>query len=124
MPRLPKPDALARRVGTRIKQLREAAKLTMEQFAHEAGKKSKGHISNVEQGLSRPTLRTLYAMAKALNVKMLDIVTFPDEDDYQAQVEALRLNYRPPSPGGKATGKATTAAKRKRHRASGRKRAS
>jgi transcriptional regulator with XRE-family HTH domain len=68
MPRRTTPDPLALKVGKRVKQLREAAGLTMEQVA--GRDLDKGHISGVERGLLVPNLHTLKAIADGLDVTM------------------------------------------------------
>jgi transcriptional regulator with XRE-family HTH domain len=51
----------------RLKQLREAAKLTQEQLAHLAGMHKFG-VAKLEQGLREPAWPTVLALAKALSV--------------------------------------------------------
>jgi len=95
MPRRSIPDPLAKRIGARIRQLREEKGLTLEQLAYqrELGDKrygSKGFMSDVERGLARPTVDTLAAIAERLEVKLLDLVTFPDEDERELLVDRTR----------------------------------
>lgn len=95
MPRRKKPDPLAKRIGARIRELREEKGLTMEQLAYqtERGERrygSKGFLSDVERGLARPTVETLAALAERLEVKLLDLVTFPDEDERALLVDRSR----------------------------------
>jgi transcriptional regulator with XRE-family HTH domain len=47
-------------------------------------------LSSLEHGLVMPTVATLAALAEGLGVRLLDLVTFPAEDDHQALVDALR----------------------------------
>ncbi len=89
MPRRETPDRLSRRLGSRIAELREQAGLTAEELAH-AAHLGKGHLSDTEHGLTRPTVKTLQAIADALHVKLLDLVTFPEEGDRQRLVERTR----------------------------------
>lgn len=95
VPRRTTPDALALAVGRRIKELREEAGLTLEGLAYQSELGSKGHLSSIERGLVRPTVHTLHALAQALDLAMLDLVTFPDEDDRQALVDATRFMSPP-----------------------------
>ena len=53
----------------------------MEKLAYESELGSKGHLSTLERGLARPTIQTLQSLAERLEVKLLDLVTFPEEDD-------------------------------------------
>jgi transcriptional regulator with XRE-family HTH domain len=90
MPRRKTPDPLAKRIGARICQLRQEAGLTLEKLAYESDVGSKGFLSDVEKGLARPTVETLAAIAERLDVKLLDLLTFPDEDDRQLLVDRTR----------------------------------
>jgi transcriptional regulator with XRE-family HTH domain len=90
MPRRSTPDPLAKRIGTRIRELRQEEGLTLEKLAYESEVGSKGFLSDVEKGLARPTVETLAAIADRLDLKLLDLVTFPDEDDRQRLVDRTR----------------------------------
>ncbi|TDE10607.1 helix-turn-helix transcriptional regulator [Jiangella asiatica] len=87
---------LARELGLRVRQFREAYEtpdgrlLTQEDLAHRAGL-SRNHIQNIENarnnardasgkpapGPGNPGLATLLAIARALNVQLLDLL--PDQ---------------------------------------------
>lgn len=90
MPRRSTPDPLAAQIGARIRELRQEAGLTLEKLAYESEVGSKGFLSDVEKGLARPTVETLAAIADRLDVRLLDLVTFPDEDDRQRLVDRTR----------------------------------
>ncbi len=90
MPRRDNPDPLALAIGQRIRQIREEAGLTLEKLAYESELGSKGHLSNLERGLVRPTVNTLRVLADRLGVLVLDLVTFPADDDRQAVTDELR----------------------------------
>jgi transcriptional regulator with XRE-family HTH domain len=90
MPRRGTPDPLAQAVGARIRQLRQEAGLTIEKLAYESELGSKGHLSTLEKGLARPTVQTLQVIADRLEVKLLDLVTFPDEDDRAKLIDRTR----------------------------------
>lgn len=90
MPRRREPDPLAQAVGQRIRQLREEAGLTMEKLAFESELGSKGHLSNLERGLVRPTIQTLQVLADRLGVLLLDLVTFPEQDERQKLIDRTR----------------------------------
>lgn len=49
----------------------------MEQLAYESELSSKGHLSNIERGLVRPTAHTLSVLSERLDVELADLVTFP-----------------------------------------------
>ncbi len=90
MPRRLRPDPLAKRVGARVRALRNEAGLTLEKLAYESELGSKGHLSDLEKGLVRPNVATLQALADHLGVALLDLVTFPDDDRRQKLVDATR----------------------------------
>ena len=90
MPRRREPDPLAQAVGKRIRQLREEAGLTLEKLAFESELGSKGHLSNLERGLARPTIHTLKVLADRLEVSVLDLLTFPEQGDRQKLVDLTR----------------------------------
>jgi transcriptional regulator with XRE-family HTH domain len=94
MPRRLKPDAFAVAVGGRIRELREEAGLTMEKLAYESDLGSKGHLSNLERGLARPTIETLRVLAERLGCLPLDFLTFPSKDPRQALIESTRTVSR------------------------------
>ncbi len=50
----------------------------MEQLAFESELGSKGHLSNIERGLVRPTAHTLSLLSERLGVELGDMVTFPE----------------------------------------------
>lgn len=51
----------------------------------------RGFLSDIEKGLARPTLTTLAALADRLEVALLDVVTFPQEDERQQLVDRSRF---------------------------------
>ena len=70
--------------------MREEAGLTIEKLAYESELGSKGHLSTLERGLARPTIQTLQVIADRLEVKLLDLVTFPEEDDRARLIDRTR----------------------------------
>jgi transcriptional regulator with XRE-family HTH domain len=89
VPRRAKGDDLSLAIGQRIRELREAAGLTIEQLGWNSGQ-SKGHVSSMEKGLVRPTVHTLAVLAEALGVELVDMVCFPEEDPRQQLVDRTR----------------------------------
>ncbi len=63
----------------------------MERLAYESEVGSKGHLSNIERGLVRPTAHTLKALADGLEVSLGDLVTFPDDGDRARLYDLTRL---------------------------------
>ena len=62
------------KLGKNIRRLRRNAKLTQEQVTEKANL-SVTHWSDLERGMSNPTFTTLFAVAKALKVKIEDLVS-------------------------------------------------
>lgn len=61
------------RVGARLRQLRQARRLTQEQLAERAGLSYK-FVGEVERGRGNPTLTTLAALSEALGVALVDLL--------------------------------------------------
>ena len=59
----------AKSIGQDIRALRNSRKMTLEQLAGEAGK-SVGWLSQVERGISTPTMTDLHAIARVLGVPL------------------------------------------------------
>ena len=66
-------DASLRRLGRRLRSLREAAGLTQVQLAERAAIDEK-HYQTMEGGLSNVTFATLVAVAKALGVTLVELL--------------------------------------------------
>ena len=62
----------------------------MERLAFESELGSKGHLSNIERGLTRPTIHTLKIIADRLEVDVIDLVTFPEDSERHKLVERTR----------------------------------
>jgi transcriptional regulator with XRE-family HTH domain len=90
MPRRNAPDELALEVGQRIREIREAEGLTIQDLAETSELGSKGHLSNMERGLVRPNIQTLKQIADGLGVLPLDLMTFPKHDVRQKLVDLTR----------------------------------
>ena len=60
-------------VGQNVRRVRQAKRLTQEQFAEVSGF-SQQYISGLEQGHRNPTVVTLYELAKALGVSHMELV--------------------------------------------------
>ena len=61
-----------------------------EQLAVRCRSISKGHLSDVEHGFTRPTVATPAELARHLGVLPLDLVTFPAEDERQRLLDQTR----------------------------------
>lgn len=76
-------------LGSRIRELRTARGLTLTALADEAGL-STGLISQVERGLSDPSLETLRRIAKVFDVPIFSLF----QQDAEATVAVVRKNRR------------------------------
>lgn len=61
--------------GNNLRKLRTAKNLTMEELCYEA-EVELSQIYRIETGKSNPTLSTLNAIAKALNLKLKDLFDY------------------------------------------------
>ena len=86
----PRPSPLARLVGRRIATLRDAAGMTQETLAWEAGFKSKGYLSRIESGQRLPSVDVLDRIARRLSVEVRDLFVFPDHGPVAAAMDVVR----------------------------------
>ncbi|NIX75201.1 helix-turn-helix domain-containing protein [Microvirga terricola] len=84
-------DFLKRTIGSRVRTARKATGQTQEQLASAVGCTIES-VSNIERGVSLPTLRTLSRIAANLGVSLKDL--FPDEsEDHSEAIERrIQLN--------------------------------
>jgi transcriptional regulator with XRE-family HTH domain len=68
-----KPDPVARKVGARIRVLREELGFSFEDFVAKSGL-SRGYISELERGLVVPAVHTLATVAATLRLSVGDLV--------------------------------------------------
>jgi len=61
------------RLGARLRQLRQARRLTQEQLAERAGLSFK-FLGELERGRGNPTLTTLTSISDALGVRLVDLL--------------------------------------------------
>jgi transcriptional regulator with XRE-family HTH domain len=66
-------DREAKRLGTRVQQARLKREMTQEALAAKAGI-SRAYLARVETGRHEPTLTTLRKIARALKMKLGDLV--------------------------------------------------
>lgn len=73
MPRRTGPASLAKKLGARIRVLREAAGVTQEKLAWDCDL-DKGFMSQVESGKRMPSVPVIFQLADRLGVEAADIV--------------------------------------------------
>ena len=66
---------LLRALGKRIRELRKKQNISQAQLGFECGVHGE-YIGRIERGLQSPTISTLESVAKALDVKLKDLVDF------------------------------------------------
>ncbi|MDI1446981.1 helix-turn-helix transcriptional regulator [Polyangium sp. 6x1] len=79
MPTRSVPDPFAALIGARIRELRREKDMSLSQLARASGL-SKGHVSNLENGLALMSVGTLQAVARVLGVPMF-VLCMRDEDE-------------------------------------------
>jgi transcriptional regulator with XRE-family HTH domain len=89
MPRRPTENPLLVAFGQRITALRQEKGLTQHDLAERSGI-SQSHLSSIEHGRVMVGLRMLDSLARGLDVKLLDVVTFPEQDLRQRLIDGLR----------------------------------
>jgi transcriptional regulator with XRE-family HTH domain len=77
-----------KKIGKRIAVLRKEAGLSQAELAEKAGLSSE-YISRLERGINAPSIQALNTMADFLNVAIRDLLTFPDSDTWDTELEAL-----------------------------------
>ena len=83
--------SLGERLGRELRRRRRMLDKTMQDVANEAGL-SVGFISQVERGISSPSLASLLSIAKALNASIEDFVAQPEPSKAVSR-QAERVTY-------------------------------
>ncbi len=68
-------DEVLLRLGKRMKYLRRLKNLTQAQLAEKVGL-SVNYISQIETGVASPTLKTLFILARGLDVEIKELFEF------------------------------------------------
>ena len=89
-----KDPEIARRIGARIRELRDAAGITQETLAWDCAL-DRGYIGHIEAGRKLPSLPVLHAIARRLDADLLDVVSAV----VSPERGALVYQPRPPAPG-------------------------
>ena len=75
---MPKLNIL-QKIAKRIRQLRKINKMSQEQLAEKADLHPT-FIGNIERAETNPTVTTLEKIAKAFNISLIELFTFPDDE--------------------------------------------
>lgn len=89
MPTRRTPNPFALKIGARMRVLRREKNLSLASLAQLSGL-SKGHASNLENGLVMMSLATAGAIAKGLSIPIFVLFLLPEEDELSAVVEEAR----------------------------------
>ena len=82
-------DDLAKKVGTRLRELRQDVNLTLEKLATATGL-SPAFLSRIENGRSIPSIPTLQSIADALNVNIEFFFRDSDQQQYKITPKEAR----------------------------------
>jgi len=66
-------EPIEKQLGKRIRRFRETQKLSQEELAYRAGV-HRTYLGGIERGERNPSLKNLAAIAKALNIRLADLV--------------------------------------------------
>lgn len=75
-----------KKIGKRIKQLRELKKLTQEQFEEVSGINAR-YLSALELGQKNVTIQVLEKVSKALDIELIDLFYFESKDSRAPDVD-------------------------------------
>ena len=89
MPRQAGSTQMAKRLGVRVRQLRQEVGLTQEKLAWESDL-AKPYLSQIEAGKRLPSVPVLYRLAERLGVDVVDLLCVDMECLQHQLLEALR----------------------------------
>ncbi|MFI5662791.1 helix-turn-helix domain-containing protein [Streptomyces sp. NPDC051684] len=85
-------------IGNRIRELRKAQKMTVRELAAAAGV-STGLVSQVERGLTDPSLETLRRLSAALGLPLFDLFRQDEAEEVAVVRRERRIQVRSPQGG-------------------------
>ncbi|HPF47426.1 MAG: helix-turn-helix transcriptional regulator [Alphaproteobacteria bacterium] len=82
-------------IGLKIKQLRSARNLTLDQLANQSGV-SKSMLSQIERNKTNPTVATLWSMTQALGVDISELLgSKPSSQDKKKHISVTKSHQTP-----------------------------
>lgn len=93
MPRRAAAGSVARKLGRRIRALREEKGLTQEGLAWDSDL-AKAHLSLIESGQRLPSIAVICVLAKQLDVHPADILAYDAKDRRLSLLDAARRRDR------------------------------
>lgn len=90
---LPDIDPDSRAVGKRIRELRKVYRVTLGQLSERTGL-SIGHLSQVERGISSPTLNVLFRISRAFELNITYFLDAAETNDTPAEAFVSRAARR------------------------------
>ncbi len=82
-------------IGQKIKTLRANRKLTLEQLAKSSGV-SKSMLSQIERGMTNPTLATVWSLTQSLEIDIADLLSGPQKDNSNATFFSITKHHQTP----------------------------
>ena len=89
MPRRSSPHVFAAKVGMRVRDLRLKKSMSLDNLARMSGI-TKGHISTIEWGRAVMNVNTAAKIARGLQIEVLDMFVFPEDEPRHAFIERTR----------------------------------
>jgi len=82
-------------IGQKIKALRAERKLTLDQLAKSSGV-SKSMLSQIERGLTNPTLATIWSLTQSLEIEIADLLSTTSAKNDDVPFLEITKNHQTP----------------------------
>jgi len=82
-------------IGQKIKSLRGERQLTLDQLAKESGV-SKSMLSQIERGLTNPTLATIWSLTQSLGIEIAELLSGGEDNEAPALYFSVTKNHETP----------------------------
>lgn len=94
MPRSKRNPEMARRIGARIRELRDAVGITQERLAWDCDL-DRAYVGHIEAGRRLPSVPVLAEIAGRLGVDVLDVMAAIAGDDHAGLLDSVRRGDGP-----------------------------